>query len=100
MEAASASSSLNQGFCAMTLVLSELNFRDVGVLPAHEGRRVREGVLSRSEGPAAMLPQHLVAMRSIGFGLVGDLRRSTERTAARKGVVSGRRVAGRLGRGG
>src|SRR3546814_7858279 len=82
MRASSASSSRNQGVCAMTLVLSELNFRDVGGLPAHEGKRVREGVLFRSEGPAAMLPQHLDAMRSIGFGLVCDLRSSNERTAA------------------
>lgn len=60
--------------------LSNLNFRDLGNLPA-AGGRTRPGVLYRSEGPANMTPAHLAAMQAIGFRTICDLRSVREREA-------------------
>jgi len=58
--------------------LANLNFRDLGNLPAADGR-TRPGVLYRSEGPANMTPVHLAAMQAIGFRTICDLRSARER---------------------
>jgi len=63
----------------MTVALSKLNFRDVGGLPAGVGKRVRPGVLYRSEGPANFTNEHRRELGELGIKLIGDLRAEAER---------------------
>jgi protein-tyrosine phosphatase len=66
----------------MTAALSKLNFRDLGGLPAADGRRLRPHVLYRSEGPASFTSVHHVELTDLGIRLICDLRRGSEREAA------------------
>ncbi len=66
----------------MTEALSRLNFRDLGGLPASDGRHVRYGVLYRSEGPASFDFEHRQELSLLDFRLVCDLRAEVERQAA------------------
>jgi protein-tyrosine phosphatase len=66
----------------VTVALSRLNFRDLGGLPTTDGRRVRAGLLYRSEGPANFAAEHRVELGAIGFRLICDLRAHVERNHA------------------
>ncbi len=59
--------------------LAHLNFRDVGGLPSVEGKRLREGILYRSEGPRNFATNDLVALESLGIATIVDLRSAGER---------------------
>ncbi|MCA1220178.1 tyrosine-protein phosphatase [Streptomyces sp. 8L] len=54
------------------------NFRDVGGLPAGDGRRVRHGVLFRSGHLAAATAQDAVFLSSLGLHTVFDFRNSAD----------------------
>ncbi|MGQ4511308.1 tyrosine-protein phosphatase [Streptomyces sp. DW26H14] len=54
------------------------NFRDVGGLPARDGRRVRHGVLFRSGHLAAATAQDAVLLSSLGLHTVFDFRNSAD----------------------
>lgn len=60
------------------LSLDQINFRDLGGLPA-AGGSTRRGVLFRSEGPRYMTPQHRSELRQLGITSVFDLRSPQER---------------------
>ena len=62
-------------------VLGDLNFRDLGGLPAG-GAQIRPGVLFRSEGPSNFLPHHAAAIGSLGIRTICDLRSQVERDAS------------------
>lgn len=66
----------------MTVALSKLNFRDLGGLPASGGRRVRSGLIYRSEGPASFFDAHRAELGALGFRAVCDLRSDVERQSA------------------
>ena len=66
----------------MTVALSRLNFRDLGGLPTQDGRRLRPGLLFRSEGPASFAAEHRQELGNIGFRLICDLRADVERSVA------------------
>jgi protein-tyrosine phosphatase len=66
----------------MTAALSKLNFRDLGGLTAAGHRRIRRGILFRSEGPAGFLEQHRVELSALGVRSVCDLRSGVERQQA------------------
>ena len=55
------------------------NFRDLGGLDAGEGRRVREGLLFRSESLAALTDADLVRFAKLGVRVVCDVRAPEER---------------------
>jgi protein-tyrosine phosphatase len=54
------------------------NFRDVGGLPAGEGRRVRQGVLFRSGHLAGATAQDSVFLSSLGLHTVFDFRNAAD----------------------
>jgi protein-tyrosine phosphatase len=66
----------------MTAALSKLNFRDLGGLSATGRRRIRAGILFRSEGPASFLEEHRAELMTLGVRSVCDLRSATERQQA------------------
>jgi len=66
----------------MIVALSQLNFRDLGGLPTRDGRRLRPGVLYRSEGPASFTAEHRRELEVLGIRLICDLRAEVERSAA------------------
>lgn len=66
----------------MTVELSKLNFRDLGGLPAADGKLVRDNVIYRSEGPASFLGHHRAELEELGIKLICDLRSEVERKAA------------------
>ena len=66
----------------MTQHLLRLNFRDLGGLPAANGRHVRFGALYRSEGPASFAAAHRTELVELGLRLVCDMRADVERQAA------------------
>jgi len=66
----------------MTVALSRLNFRDIGGLPASDGRQVRSGILFRSEGPASFVADHHAELAELGVRTVADLRSAMERDKA------------------
>ncbi len=66
----------------MTDALSNLNFRDIGGLPASGSRQVRRGVIYRSEGPASFTTVHRQELQALGIRLICDLRADIERQAA------------------
>jgi protein-tyrosine phosphatase len=66
----------------MTIALSRLNFRDIGGLAAADGRRLRNRVLYRSEGPASFTAVHRGELADLGIRLICDLRKQSEREAA------------------
>jgi protein-tyrosine phosphatase len=66
----------------MTVALSKLNFRDIGGLPAADGRVVRSGLIYRSEGPASFFEAHREELGALGIRAVCDLRSAIEREAA------------------
>jgi protein-tyrosine phosphatase len=76
----------------MTEHLSSLNFRDLGGLPAEDGRHVRFGVLYRSEGPASFATTHRKELVELGFRLICDLRSDVERQAAPNDWIATARV--------
>jgi protein-tyrosine phosphatase len=55
------------------------NFRDLGGLPAGGGRRVRPGLLFRSQGLTALTDADLLRLAGLGVRLVCDLRSRAER---------------------
>ena len=61
--------------------ISNLNFRDLGGLPA-AGGHIRRGVLFRSEGPRNFAPEQRAALQAQGFRTIVDLRSAGERKAA------------------
>jgi protein-tyrosine phosphatase len=66
----------------MTRALSQLNFRDLGFLPAADGRTLRPGLLYRAEGPASFNAEHRSELAALNIKLVCDLRAEVERRAA------------------
>ncbi len=56
-------------------------FRDLGGLPAHDGRRVRRARLFRSDALACGSSADRTLLESLGLRLVCDLRSSAERAA-------------------
>jgi protein-tyrosine phosphatase len=66
----------------MTVALSLLNFRDLGGLSTEDGRRLRPGVLYRSEGPASFKDDHRRELTELKIRLVCDLRADVERRVA------------------
>ena len=66
----------------MTIALSKLNFRDLGGLPTQDARRVRHGLLFRSEGPASFFDDHRAELGALGIRSVCDLRSAGERDTA------------------
>ena len=66
----------------MTAELSRLNFRDLGGLPAGRGKRLRAGLIYRSEGPASFFDAHKAELGALGFRSVCDLRSAVEREHA------------------
>jgi len=61
--------------------ISNLNFRDLGGLPAAEGR-IRSGVLFRSEGPRNFSSDQQAALQDMRFRSIVDLRSAREREEA------------------
>lgn len=55
------------------------NFRDIGGYTSEDGRRVRHGVIYRSEGLADLTEQDLEVATSLGISLICDLRSDHER---------------------
>lgn len=55
------------------------NFRDLGGLRTRSGRRLRDGQLFRTEGPAYLLDSDIEQLQRLGLRLVCDLRSDTER---------------------
>jgi protein-tyrosine phosphatase len=66
----------------MPNALSKLNFRDLGGLSTADGRKVRHGIIYRSEGPASFVDEHRAELGALGVRTVCDLRSKTEREAA------------------
>jgi protein-tyrosine phosphatase len=66
----------------MTAALSKLNFRDLGGFSATGRRRIRAGILFRSEGPASFLEEHRAELLTLGVRSVCDLRSGAERQQA------------------
>jgi protein-tyrosine phosphatase len=58
--------------------ITNLNFRDLGGLPAASGR-VRSGMLFRGEGPRNFSPTQLGELQALGIRTIFDLRSSEER---------------------
>ncbi len=58
------------------------NFRDVGGLTTAEGRRVRRGLLFRSDSLSRLTPVDLQVVRGLGLRTVVDLRTKRERSSA------------------
>lgn len=54
------------------------NFRDLGGLRTEDGRKVRHGVLYRSEAPSVFDPEDLNRLGTLGIRLVCDLRNPAE----------------------
>lgn len=50
------------------------NLRDIGGLPTADGRRIRRGVLFRSEAPVALTQDGAAALGALGLGTTIDLR--------------------------
>ncbi len=61
------------------------NFRDVGGMPTEDGRRVREGLLFRSEALLCPTETDALALEGQGIKLVCDLRSAGERERAPNG---------------
>jgi protein-tyrosine phosphatase len=59
--------------------LAHLNFRDVGGLASAEGKRLREGILYRGEGPRNFSTNDLAVLASLGIATIVDLRSAGER---------------------
>ena len=55
-----------------------INFRDIGGLPAYQGRKIRKGCIYRSGGPSRMTDIELEEVRSLGIRTVLDLRAERE----------------------
>jgi protein tyrosine/serine phosphatase len=65
------------------------NFRDLGGLPAVDGRRVRRGVLYRSDTLQALSEGDVDRLvRELGIGLVVDLRGGLEATEQGRGPLA------------
>jgi hypothetical protein len=58
-----------------------LNVRDLGGLPAADGRVTRWGALVRSDSPAGLTPAGWAALRAHGIRTIVDLRNDDERAA-------------------
>lgn len=58
------------------------NLRDLGGLPAADGRQVRRGLLFRSDSPHRATVDDLAVLRGMGLNLVLDLREHRERQDA------------------
>jgi protein-tyrosine phosphatase len=58
------------------------NFRDVGSLPAAQGRLIRTGLIYRSGAMDELDPGDVAALRALGIRLCIDLRSRSERTAS------------------
>lgn len=61
--------------------LATLNFRDLGGLPAGDGRKLRHRVLLRGEGPKNLRDPHIRELRELGVRAIFDLRSDGERDA-------------------
>ena len=61
--------------------LATLNFRDLGGLPAGDGRKLRHRVLLRGEGPKNLRDPHFRELRELGIRAIFDLRSDGERDA-------------------
>jgi protein-tyrosine phosphatase len=66
----------------MTTALSKLNFRDVGGYATSDGRRIKRGMLYRSEGPASFNSAHRSELAQLQVRSICDLRSPAERVAA------------------
>ena len=55
------------------------NFRDLGGYPTTDGRRIRRGILYRSEGLAELTDADLAIVETLGIRLICDLRSDHER---------------------
>jgi protein-tyrosine phosphatase len=55
------------------------NFRDLGGYPTTDGRRIRRGILYRSEGLAELTDADLAIVETLGIRLICDLRSDNER---------------------
>jgi protein-tyrosine phosphatase len=66
----------------MTETLQTLNFRDIGGIATRDGRRVRSGVVFRSEGPGSFDAVHRRELAALRIRSVCDLRSAVEREAA------------------
>jgi protein-tyrosine phosphatase len=55
------------------------NFRDIGGLPARDGRSLRRGVFFRSDELSALTRQDLAILEPLGLRLVIDMRTASER---------------------
>ena len=65
------------------------NFRDLGGLPARDGRRVRSGVLFRSDTLQALSEQDVERLADdVGIGLVVDLRSGLEAVEEGRGPLA------------
>ncbi len=66
----------------MIKALSSLNFRDLGGLPAADGRRLRYDMIYRSEGPGSFSAEHRRELRALDIRFICDLRSEVERRTA------------------
>lgn len=69
------------------------NLRDVGGLPAAEGRVVRRGMLFRSDAPVALSPGGVEAIRALELATTADLRSSEHAEFSTSMVPAGIRRA-------
>ena len=61
--------------------LGTLNFRDLGGLPAGNGRKLRHRMLLRGEGPKNLGDPHIRELRELGIRAIFDLRSDGEHDA-------------------
>lgn len=64
------------------LLVGAPNFRDLGGYATADGRRVRKGMLYRSEGLCSLTPDDLSVLNQLGIRLVCDIRSEHERRQA------------------
>lgn len=55
------------------------NFRDIGGLPARDGRTMRTGVLFRSDEPYKFSPEDVLKLKALNLKWICDLRAPSER---------------------
>jgi len=76
------------GFTCQALPFESIhNLRDLGGLPAADGRRVRAGRLFRSANPAGAVGADLAGLRALGLDVVVDFRSSEEKSAEEDGFA-------------
>jgi len=79
---------MSEGFTCQALPFESIhNLRDLGGLPAADGRRVRFGRLFRSANPGGAVAGDMARLRELELDVVVDFRSSDEKSAEENGFA-------------